>query len=390
MNKYKNIYENLNKWIQQHGVASYDVSDVKTHMIYIWILNLSQKSKFTKILTAPFIYFAENNTNILRKLFNIKKKIHPQSQAVLARAFLANYRKHNNREDLQNALKALAWLKKNSSSGYNKYCWGQPYNWYSRKLIPVNTPRTTVTSQAANAFLDAYEVLNDEAYLKIAIDCCNFFIEDLHWKEDEDGFICFSYTSIDNYNIHNASMLAAAVLIRTWKHSGIERFKNFGLKAMNFTVKHQNKDGSWFYWAPPDKIIGKIDNYHTGFVLESLEVIKRNLGRDFLADHAIEKGLKFYLDHLLKDEQITKMTHKSIYPIDMQSCAQTLITLGEMQLRISELTRVTYKIADWTIQNMMDKKGYFYYRIYKKGRTDKTPYVRWSESWMLRALTFLT
>jgi len=388
--QYQSVYKGLNDWIQTNGVASFDVSDVKTHPLYIWIINLSQKSKLTKIFTAPFIYVADNYTNILRTLFSIKKKIHPQSKAVLARAYLASYKKNKDEKDLHNALTALEWLKKNPSPGYNKYCWGQPYNWYSRKLIPAYTPRTTVTSQAANAFLDAYEILNDESYLKVAIDCCNFFIDNLQWKEDEDGFICFSYTSIDDYNIHNASILAAAVLIRTWKHSGIEKFKSFGIKAMNFTIKHQNKDGSWFYWAPPNKIIGKIDNYHTGFVIESLEIIKRYMKDDFKEDSALDKGLEFFLSHLFKDSQIPKMTHKSIYPIDIQSCAQAIITLGEIKLRKPELDAVVDKITNWTIENMMDKRGYFYYRIYKNGRIDKTPYMRWSESWMLRALTFLT
>lgn len=382
-------YNKLDQWIDQNGPQSYDVSDIKTRPVYLWIINLSQKSKFTKILTAPAIILADNYTNLLRKIFNIKKKIYPQGQAVLARAYLANYKKTNNSASLNKALEALEWLKQNSSTGYSNYCWGQPYNWYSRKLIPTNTPRATVTSQAANAFLDAYEILKDEQYLNIAKESCEFFIKDLHWKEDEDGFICFSYTSVDKYNIHNASILVAAVLIRTWYYTKTEKIKEFGLKAMNFTIKHQNNDGSWFYWAPPDKIIGKIDNYHTGFILESLEVIKRYIGAEFNADIALEKGLKFYLDNLFKDEEIPKMTHKSIYPIDIQSGGQAIITLGEMFSRVPELKEFALKIAEWIINNMMDKKGFFYFRIYRNGRIDKTPYIRWSESWMLRALTFL-
>ncbi|HAF31118.1 MAG TPA: hypothetical protein DCG75_18935 [Bacteroidales bacterium] len=382
-------YNQLDNWIDKNGPMSYDVSDIKAQAIYIWIINFSQKSKFTKILTAPAILLAENYTNFLRKVFIIKKKIYPQGQAVLARAYLAHYKLSKNKDSLDKALKALDWLKQNPSIGYNKYCWGQPYNWYSRKLIPANIPRATVTSQVANAFLDAYEVIKEEEYLEIAIEACNFFIENLKWQEDEDGFICFSYTSVDNYNIHNASMLAAAVLIRTWFYSKIGKFKEFGIKAMNFTIKHQNEDGSWFYWAPPDKIIGKIDNYHTGFVLESLEVIKKYTVGGFDLDHTINKGLEFYLKNLFVDNSIPKMTNKSIYPIDIQSCAQAIITLGEMKSGNPVLEKIANEIAKWTIENMIDEKGFFYFRIYKNGRIDKTPYIRWSESWMLRALTFL-
>jgi hypothetical protein len=38
---------------------------------------------------------------------------------------------------------------------------------------------------------------------------------------------------------------------------------------------------------------------------------------------------------------------------------------------------------------MFDNEGYFYYRFLKNGKIDKTPYIRWSESWMLRALSFV-
>ena len=123
--------------------------------------------------------------------------------------------------------------------------------------------------------------------------------------------------------------------------------------------------------------------------MESLEVIKRYLGHEFKFDIAFENGLKFYLENLFKDKIIPKMTPNSVYPIDIQSCGQAVITFGEMMTRMPELKETAAKITEWTIKNMMDKKGFFYFRIYKNGRIDKTPYIRWSESWMLRALSFL-
>ncbi len=382
-------YNQLEEWIEKNGPSSYDVSDIKALRFFIFIKNLSRKSKLAKILTAPLVFLSDNYSNILRKFFVVRKNIFPQGQAIIARAYFGKYKITKDKSYLEKAIAILEWLKENTSVGYNKYCWGQPYDWYSRKLFPANVPRATVTSQVANAFLDAYEILHDKKYLDVAESSCNFFIEDLNWEKDIDGFICFSYTTVDNYHIHNASMLAAAVLIRTWKYSSVERFKEYGLSAMNFTIKHQNENGSWYYWAPPDKIIGKIDNYHTGFVLESLEEIKKYLGTEFNGEKALKIGLRYYLDNFFENGILPKITFKSVYPIDIQSCAQAIITLGEIKQRLPELSEKVEKIAIWTINNMMDKKGYFYYRKYKNGRIDKTPYIRWSESWMLRALTFL-
>ncbi len=382
-----NIFSRLLKWIEENPL-SYDVLDIKSQKNYIRIIKHSQKSRFNKIITAPFIILSEKYTNFFRKIFRVKKQTFPQANALIARSYLANYSISKEKKYLDKAIDILNWLENNPSKGYKNYCWGQPYNWYSRKLIPAFTPRATVTTQVANAFLDAYEITKESKYLEIAIESCNFFINDLQWKEDENNNICFSYTSLDNYNIHNANMLIAATLIRTWSHSKIEQFKNMGLKSMNFTISHQNENGSWFYWAPPDKIVGRIDNYHTGFILESFEVIRNYLGAEFKNDNILDKGLEYYLKNLFNKENVPKMTNKVMYPIDIQSCAQAIITLCIIGKRKPELNDIAMKIANWTVQNLYDDKGFFYYRLYKNGKIDKTPYMRWSESWMLRALSF--
>ncbi len=44
------------------------------------------------------------------------------------------------------------------------------------------------------------------------------------------------------------------------------------------------------------------------------------------------------------------------------------------------------KVLNWTIANMQDKKGYFYYQKYRFYKI-KIPYIRWSQAWMFYALT---
>jgi hypothetical protein len=207
--------------------------------------------------------------------------------------------------------------------------------------------------------------------------------------EDKDGHICFSYTSIDNFHVHNANVVVAANLIRTWYHCKRQDLKDIGQRALDFTVKYQNNDGSWYYWAPPDTILGNIDNYHTGFILESMELIRKYLGKDFHYEKQMDLGLDFYINHFFENDVIPKLFHNCLYPIDIQSCAQSIITLVELSKSYSSLAEKPLKIADWTIKNMFDPNGYFYYRLYKNGYVDKTPYLRWAEAWMFRALTNL-
>lgn len=277
---------------------------------------------------------------------------------------------------------------KNPSKGYSGFCWGYPFDWQSRVFIPKGTPSGVVTSIAAHAFLDAYEILGEEKYLKVAKSCCEFILNDLNIDKVDEDKICFSYTPIDNFHVHNANLFSASTLLRTYTYLKKEEYKDFGIKAINFTVSHQNKDGSWYYWAPPDKLLYRIDNYHTGFVLECLNIGRRVLDDEFEYEEALRRGLEFYAKNLFLEDGTPKITHDAIYPIDIHSCAQAIITFSELADFEPKYLNMAEKVAKWTIKNMQDEKGYFYYRIYKR-YVDKTPYIRWGQAWMLRALSYL-
>jgi uncharacterized protein YyaL (SSP411 family) len=165
-----------------------------------------------------------------------------------------------------------------------------------------------------------------------------------------------------------------------------------GVKAVNFTISHQNENGSWYYWATPDRLLYSIDNYHTGFVLECLNVCRRALAGEFKYVSELRRGLEFYADNLFLGDGTPKMYNaaaRGIYPIDVHSCAQGIITFCELADFEPRYLNTAEKIAGWTISNMQDKEGYFYYRIYKNWKTDKTAYIRWGQGWMLRALSYL-
>lgn len=363
--------------------------DVTSQPIYLKLSTVKNKLPGGNYITYPFFYFAKRQSDRLRGFFAIEPQKYPQAQSIIARAYLKMYHTSGKSTYLKEADALLEWLKNARVQEYSHYCWGQPYDWYSGKVIAANTPRTTVTSQVSHAFLDMYETTNDEQYLQIAVDACQFFLKEMNWDRDADGDICFPYTTKDAYHIHNANILAASVLIRTWYYCEEENFLQTGMKSLQFTLKHQNEDGSWYYWAPPDPIKGKIDNYHTGFVLESISVIKRYLGERFHAEDTYDRGVRYYIAQFFQDGIIPKMTPESIYPIDIQSCAQSIITLGEINSEFPETIDQMIHICDWTIENMYDPEGYFYYRIYKDQTIDKSQYIRWGESWMLRALSML-
>lgn len=73
-------------------------------------------------------------------------------------------------------------------------------------------------------------------------------------------------------------------------------------KALNYTLNNQWSDGSFDNNGSPEKPMGLIDNYHTGFVLRilySIWTIKCNN----LVYNALEKGYNFLLRIRFQDIQ---------------------------------------------------------------------------------------
>lgn len=374
-------FGNLDNWIEQNGWKGYDPYDIKGKKLFL----LFSKCRYTNFISGKILDLLPD---LSRRIFNVKKEINPKSMGLFARGYLRAYKKSENTPYLKKAEECLRWLKENSNQGYHGMCWGYPFDWQSRIFIPKTTPSSVVTSTVAHAFLDAYELTKNPSYLRSAESCCNFIINDLNIDRKSKNKICFSYTPLDNYHVHNANLLSASSLIRTNKYVNNDEFRKNGLNAINFTIDYQNKNGSWYYWAPPDKLSYKIDNYHTGFVLEALNLCRRYLDEDFKYSIELKKGLDFYTKYLFLENGISKMEPHSIYPIDIHSCAQGIITFAELSDFNDKYTYMAEGIAKWTIKNMQDDNGYFYYRKYNLFY-NKMPYIRWGQAWMLRALSYL-
>ena len=375
-------FHKLDSWVMENGWQGYDPYDIKGEKIFL----LLQRNKYA---TFGSNLLLNRFPMLSRKVFRVKKAINAKAMALFARGYLNCYKKSGDEKYLDIALSCLNWLIENPSKGYSGFCWGYPFDWQSRVFIPKGTPSGVVTSTAAHAFLDAYEIMKDDKYLNIAKSCCEFILNDLNADEVEEDKICFSYTPIDNFHVHNASLFSASTLLRTFTYIKNEEYKDIGLKAINFTVSYQNEDGSWYYWAPPDKLLFNIDNYHTGFVLECLNISRRALKGEFEFEYERElrRGLEFYADNLFLEDGTPKLTNDSVYPVDIHSCAQAIITFCELADFEPKYLRLAEKVAEWCIKNMQDEEGYFYYRIYKR-YVDRMPYIRWGQAWMLRGLSY--
>jgi hypothetical protein len=328
--------------------------------------------------------FKRNPIN-LRKLFLIKKDYNPKALGL----FLTTYANLYSIEPKQEYLEKLHFFKTKleelKSNGYSGNCWGYNFDWQARRLFlfPKYAPTVVATAFIVYALLDAYEVTMDKQFLDLAVSSAEFVKNDLHRTKKETGFL-FSYSSYKGNNtVYNASLLGSKLLARIYFYTKNEEYKELAHQSVLACVKAQNDDGSWVYGELPTQ--HWIDSFHTGYNIEAIyEYQKYTNTNEF--DIAIKKGTEYYLNNFFLDNGTPKYYNNKTYPIDIHSPAQFIVTMCKLDLFKGQ-QKLIDKVLYWTINNMQDKKGYFYYQI-KKGISSKIPYMRWSQAWMMYAMSF--
>ena len=72
-----------------------------------------------------------------------------------------------------------------------------------------------------------------------------------------------------------------------------------------------------------------------------------------------------------------------------QCASQAIDTLANFAEYNESALDLALKVAKWTIENMQDKDGHFYYRQYPIGIKAKAPMLHWAEASTYKALTLL-
>jgi hypothetical protein len=185
--------------------------------------------------------------------------------------------------------------------------------------------------------------------------------------------------------VHNANFLAAALFCRVYKHTGEKKFLAPALKATRYSAGKQRADGSWPYGEHATQ--AWVDNFHTGYNLCGLRSIARDLGTNEF-DATIRSGFEFYKNHFFRPDGAPKYFHDKVYPLDIHCVAQSILTLLAFRDLDAQNVQLARSVFDWAMTHMWDERGFFYYRVLRWGKV-RTSYMRWSQAWMLLALSTL-
>lgn len=272
-----------------------------------------------------------------------------------------------------------------SIGDYHGSCWGYNFDWQARRLFlfPKGTPTVVATSFCATALMDAYEATGEKRYLDVALTAAEFVKEDLHRYLCEGGFL-FSYSKLPgNDTVYNASLLGSRLLSYCYKYTGNEEYRELAEASVRACCKGQREDGSWVYGLLP--VQGWIDSFHTGYNLDGLIAYEEQTG-DKKYHEYIMKGFKYYIEHFFEKDGTPKYYDNKMYPIDIHCPGQLFVSLSRLHM-FNEYRGLASKVMAWTIQNMQDNRGFFYYQI-KKGISSKISYMRWSNAFMFCAMSY--
>lgn len=370
--------QKIEDWVKSHEWKAYDPFDG----LNAWIRPVA----IGKIGRQLLLQGVRRSPLNLRPILNITPEMSTKAMGFFARGYLELFKITKDQIWAKTARDCLTWLLKNSSSGYDNLCWGNHFEYQSRVFyLPKNAPTVVWTSLIGHAFMDAWQILEDEEYLDAAKSVCLFIKENLEQRKEEKGK-CISYIPNNYHPVHNANMLAASILARTYKYHRNESFKRIASDAVEYTLESQHSDGSWWYGEAID--LRWIDNFHTGYILDSLWWYMSSVD-NWEPFSSFERGLRFFLENFITDNGVPKYYHNKLFPIDIQCASQTIDTLSFLAKESEQSYKlIAEKVASWTIENMQDKDGHFYFRIYRY-YTNKTPMLHWGQATMFKSLASL-
>ncbi|HEX8142197.1 MAG TPA: hypothetical protein VF553_06340 [Pyrinomonadaceae bacterium] len=378
-------YERLARWCREHDYAGYDPFDGLNSAVF-------QSVPLARSRTARLVWtqlFKRSPVN-LRRLARVPAERNPKGTALFALAALARYRRERTAADEREARQLLDDLLSVRLEGWSGAAWGYNFDWQGRAFFaPRGTPTIVPTAFAARALLEAARAFNGESYLQAARSACDFILRDLNRSEEGEGEICWSYSPLDRTRVFNASLLAAETLATVGRETGERELLEWAMRGARYVVGRQQEDGSWAYGA--DGYQSWADNFHTAFVLTSLSRIRSSCEDEGLRDElagAARRGYEFWRERFFLADGWPKYYHNRLYPADAHSAGAAIVALAELQWIDQGALRLAETIALWAIRNLHSARGYFYYQR-RRFYTLRTPYMRWSQAWMLYALARL-
>ncbi|HAE86592.1 TPA: hypothetical protein DCG86_01060 [Candidatus Marinimicrobia bacterium] len=369
----------LKKWFEENPFYGYDPYDIKGKAFISKCQKWGPARKTLNVLLELF-------PKISRQMMNVKKQINPKGIGLLALANIVRYASSQDEYYRQKAELYLEWLKVNAVTQFDGVGWGYPFDWQSRIFIPAGTPSSVVSVICGNAFLEYRKITGKTDFDDLIFQIAVFISKGLNRHVSESG-ICFSYTPLDTFTVHNANLFSAWFLSEAGTLFKNETWIDLGLNATKYTLADQNFDGSFTYWGPPMKT-PVIDSFHTGYVLRMLYRLSLLFPEDPGIKTAINKGMDYYISHMLMPDGFPKDNNSRKWPINIHTLNEWVMVFTEIPTYRDLMANKIIEVLEFLLFSMQYRPGLFAYKKYPFF-TVKIPYFRWNQAWTYLALSSL-
>jgi hypothetical protein len=374
------VYESLGRvqqWVEDRNYRGYEPFDGLSS----WARPLALGNLLAERILQQSIRQSPVN---LRPLLGVRPQESTKGRGYMAHGYLTLYRATHAPHYLEKATRCLEWLDQHKVPRFQDHSWSNHFDFVSRGGgYTKDDPIIVWTVLIGHAYVAAFELTGNRWFLDIAESACKWILN--LPRERTDRGDCISYLAHVQSSIHNSNMLGASLLARTAKHNGNTEYLCVARSAMEYSCSRQLPDGSWWYAEEPK--YHWIDNFHTGYNLDSLDCYLEARGAEEFRPH-LDRGLSFYKEHFFEDSGRPRYYHARTYPVDIQCVAQAIDTLARFSARDPECRTLAERVAAWAIENMQDSKGFFYYRQYPFIKA-KTPMLHWGQATMFKALAHL-
>jgi hypothetical protein len=316
-----------------------------------------------------------------RRLLRVPASKNPKALALCLAAYcdlsLSGEESHDKAQYLKSELIRLR------SPGEAQFCWGYDWDYVSLRGTQLKAfgPNCIATYFCASALLDVHEAFGDAEALAMAQSAGEFIVSRLNRTIDTPEHLCFSYTPEDHTKIFNNSVLAGSLLARLAERAN-ESYLPMAKRTLQYLADRQQPDGSWAYGER--RIQKWVDSFHTGYNLLAL-LHYRNATDDMAFDGVLRRGYDFYRNSFWGPDGMPKYTPHSAYPVDIHSSAQAILTFCAFADSDPTALSHAFRILQWTNRHLRNADGSYAFQKHRLW-TNRTPYMRWGQAWMFRAL----
>ncbi len=316
----------------------------------------------------------------LRPVLGIRPSWNAKALALVASGYARLWAAGGEERSREQARRWLAWLADNHGGDEEGMAWGYNFDVQTRVFAYARgTPNAIATSFAAHAFMDAWELMGEEQARAPALRAASYLTSRM--LDDGSPRPFFRYLPDEGELVHNANLLACAVLARAARLSGERSLLEPAARALEVSVAAQRPDGSWPYADAQGH--DWVDNFHTGYVLDSLAECARSLPE---LQEPLERGVAYWERELFLPDGTPKYFPHRVLPLDAHCYATAVDTWLSLTDRYPRALERAERVARLLVERMLDRSGYVHFQR-RRLWTNRVPLVRWSTAPAFRALS---